>query len=89
MPEIVRSTLPAARVDDAHAVVAEVGNKQPLAIQIDAEMVDPAVHLAERDLGLQDEWRARHLRRARGGQHYAREKQNRAREHKAFSSWRY
>ena len=56
-------------VDDAYAVVAELSNKQPLTFQIDAEMVDPADHLAERDLGLQHQRRARALRRAQGGQH--------------------
>jgi hypothetical protein len=40
------------QIDDAQAVVAQLGDEQPLPLQIDAEMVDPAADLAERDLSL-------------------------------------
>ena len=50
------------QIDHAQAVVAELGNKQPLALHIDAEVIDPAADLAERDLRLEHEGRAGGLR---------------------------
>ncbi len=37
--------LPGCQIDHPQAVVAELGNKQPLALQIDAQVIDAAAHL--------------------------------------------
>ena len=41
------------QIDDPQAVVAELGDKQPLAFRIDPQMIDPAADLAQRDLRLE------------------------------------
>ena len=46
------------QIDHAEAVVAELGNKQPLPLHIDAEVIDAAAHFTERDLRLEHERRA-------------------------------
>src|SRR4029077_8994361 len=48
--------LPLLETDHAHAVVAELGDEQALAAKVDGEMVNPATHLAERDLHRQPKW---------------------------------
>ena len=60
----MRSTFPARQIDDPEAVVAEFGNKQPLALYIDAEVIDPAAHIAERDLCFEHEGCCRRLRQS-------------------------
>jgi hypothetical protein len=53
-PPIARG-LTVRQVDHAQTVVAELGDKQPPALHIDPEVIDPAAHLAERDLCLEHE----------------------------------
>ena len=36
--------------------IAQLRDKQPLALQIDAEVIDAAAHLTKRDLRLEYEW---------------------------------
>jgi hypothetical protein len=44
-------------------------------------MIDPAAHLAKRDLRLEDEWRSGRLRLAGGRHHHHHDHQDRSREH--------
>jgi hypothetical protein len=41
------------QIDHAEAVVAELGNKQPLPLQIDPEVINATAYISERDLGLE------------------------------------
>jgi hypothetical protein len=56
------------KIHDAQAIVAELGYEQPLAGEVDRQMIDPAVDLAERDLLLQHQ---RLRRPGRGGHRQA------------------
>ena len=69
------------KINHAQAIVAELGDKQPLALQIDAEVIDTAAYLTKRDLRLEHERRARRLRQHAGGPHQARRQQDRSRQH--------
>src|SRR5437870_11144996 len=66
----------AYQFDWSHEVVLINGTtvtvKQPLALQIDAEVIDTAAYLTKRDLRLEHERRARRLRQHAGGPHQAR-----------------
>ena len=53
--------LPRCQIDDAEAIVAEFCNKQPLALYIDAEVIDPAADIAERDFCFEREGCCRRL----------------------------
>ena len=55
------------QIDHAEAVVTELGHKQPLALHIDAEVVNAAAHITERNLRLEHERRARRRLRHHGG----------------------
>ncbi len=57
------------QIDHAEAVIAQLGDEQPLAREIDGEMVDAAADFSERDLGLELERRGlgRPTRRADRG----------------------
>jgi predicted transcriptional regulator len=43
----------AARATTPTLLVAELGNKQPLPLRIDAEVIDAAAHFTDRDLRLE------------------------------------
>jgi len=73
--------LAGCQIDHPQGVVAELGNKQPLPLHIDAEVVDAAAHLTERDLRIEYERRAGRLRRHGGGPHQACRQQDRPRKH--------
>src|SRR5262249_32947672 len=55
-------------VDDADAVVAEFGDEETFAAQVERHMIDAADDLAERDLRLEPQWFGRLRRRACGGE---------------------
>ena len=57
------------QIDHPQAVVAELGDKQPLSLQIDAQMINPAADLTQRDLCLQHKRRTGRLRYRGGGRH--------------------
>src|SRR5216684_3639796 len=59
------------QVDNADAVIAEFGHEKSLPLQIDRHVIDPAAHIAERDLGfkLQGSRISRSGRQYRPGQH--------------------
>src|SRR5262245_31294989 len=60
------------QIHDAKAVVAELGNKQPLPLQIDSKVIDAAANLPEGYLRLKyQRWVCR-LRSCRGGPDEAR-----------------
>jgi hypothetical protein len=44
-----------SKIDHAQAIITKLGDEQPLAGEVDREMIDPSPHLAERDLALQRE----------------------------------
>jgi hypothetical protein len=46
-------------IDDADAVVAELGDEQPLTRNVDRHMIDPAGDAAQRDLALELQQRLR------------------------------
>ena len=58
---------PGCQIDHPQAVVAEFGDKQPLALYIDAEVIDPAADIAERDFCFEHEGRGRRLASAMTG----------------------
>ena len=53
--------LPRCQVDHPEAIVAEFCNKQPLALYIDAEVIDPSADIAERDFCFEPEGCCRRL----------------------------
>jgi hypothetical protein len=65
------------QINHAEAVVDELSNKQPLSLQIDAEVIDSAAHLPERYLCLEYERWARRLSTGRGGPDEARRQKDR------------
>jgi hypothetical protein len=88
--------LPAAQ--DAEAVVAELRNQQPPALNIDSEVIDAAAHLPERYLRLKYQRWARRLRTCHRGPEEARHQKDRPPQHAqlftilicasaAFSPW--
>ena len=40
-------------IDHAHRVIAQLGDEQPLVIEIDRQVIDPSAHIAERDFSLE------------------------------------
>ena len=54
-------------IDDADAVVAELGDEQPLAVGVEGKVVDAAGHGAERDLRLERQGRGSAARLAAAG----------------------
>jgi hypothetical protein len=40
-------------IKDADAVVSQFGDEQPLAREVDRHVIDPAGHVAQRNLGLE------------------------------------
>ena len=77
------------QIDHAQAIVAEFSNEQPLALQIDAEVIDAAAHPTERDLRFEHERRACRLRLCEARQHRQYDQQDRSHKHAAFSSLRH
>jgi hypothetical protein len=59
------------QINHADAVVAKLGNEQPLPLRIDAEVIDAAAHFTERDLRLEHQRRATRLRQQGCGPHQA------------------
>src|SRR5260370_41923815 len=49
--------LAGCQIDHPQTVVAELGNEQPLTLRIDAEVINAAAHLTDRDLRLHDDRR--------------------------------
>src|SRR5215468_12072306 len=69
------------QIHDAKALVAELGNKQPLPLQIDSEVIDAAANLPERYLGLKYQGWACRLRIGPGWPDEARHKKDRPPQH--------
>jgi hypothetical protein len=53
--------LASLEIDDTDAVVAELGDEQPTAIEIDRHVIDASAHRAERDLAFELQRRIRRL----------------------------
>jgi hypothetical protein len=59
------------QINHADTVIAELGNKEPLPLRIDAEMIDAATDLTERDLRLEHQRCGGRLRQQGRGPHQA------------------
>ena len=62
----VNSEFPCLEVDDADAVIAKLGDEQPLSREIDRQVIDAPLHVAERDFRFEAKRRIRRLLGRRG-----------------------